>query len=100
MTKILGIAVDASGRCQHWHQDFDIIANQCELCQEYFACYLCNDSLRRHAFQPAPLTAKSVRCGNCGFEMTGTIYLKSTNCPQCQHAFNPKCHLHQAIYFQ
>lgn len=99
MFDILGIGTDQSGRCTHWHTTVDIIANKCQQCQAYYACYLCHDTLTTHAFEPVAMTALGALCGACGLEMTGNVYRTQTTCPQCHHAFNPQCHLHQHIYF-
>lgn len=99
MTKINGINVDDFGRCSHWHQEFDVIANKCNQCQHYFTCYLCHNSTCDHEFVPAPHSNISVMCGVCHLEMSGSTYPTLSQCPNCQHAFNPRCHLHQDIYF-
>nr|WP_125551224.1 CHY zinc finger protein [Loigolactobacillus jiayinensis] len=97
---IYGLALDAAGRCQHYHTDNDIVANKCAQCQQYFACYHCHDALRDHHFVPLPTTTtgKVVCCGNCQHELTWRQY-QTGACPFCQHAFNPRCALHHAIYF-
>ncbi|MBM7436364.1 CHY zinc finger protein [Leuconostoc rapi] len=99
MPEIFGLLTDQAGRCQHWHQPVDIIANKCQICQKYFACYLCHDALTSHDFQPMPTSQISVMCGICHFEMSGNTYAGQEKCPACLHAFNPKCHLHHDIYF-
>ena len=99
MFNILGIGTDAAGRCTHWHIEVDIIANKCQQCRAYYACYLCHNTLTTHEFVPVAKTALGALCGSCGLEMTGNAYLTQTACPRCQHAFNPQCHLHQQIYF-
>lgn len=99
MPNIIGLAVDKAGRCTHWHTDVDIVANKCAQCQAYYACYLCHNALTTHPFVPVAMADLGVLCGACGFEMTGTVYATCTACPNCQHPFNPKCHLHHEIYF-
>ncbi|WP_294976726.1 CHY zinc finger protein [uncultured Leuconostoc sp.] len=99
MPEILGIALDDVGRCQHWHQHFDIIANRCQQCQKYFACALCHDQLMSHKFKPIPMSKIGVMCGACHLEMTGDTYVNCVRCPTCQHDFNPRCQLHHDIYF-
>lgn len=96
---ILGIGIDEAGRCIHWHDSFDVIANKCHECDTYFACYLCHDDLKDHIFQPMPMTHVSVMCGICQLEMTGNTYSKTIKCPNCGHDFNPNCNLHHNIYF-
>ena len=29
-------AIDAEGRCKHWHSPLDVVANKCAACGEYF----------------------------------------------------------------
>ena len=99
MSEIFGITLDEFGRCQHWHQSFDVIANMCQQCQRYFACALCHDTLMTHTFQPMYMSQISVMCGACRLEMTGTAYIACVRCPACRHEFNPRCHLHHDIYF-
>ena len=45
--KIRG-AIDAEGRCKHWHSPLDVVANKCATCGEYFACALCHAELTDH----------------------------------------------------
>ena len=99
MSEIIGLAIDDAGRCQHWHQSVDIIANKCRACQKYFACYLCHHAIMTHQFEPMPMSQISVMCGICHLKMTGNDYIQQTNCPICHHQFNPQCHLHKDIYF-
>lgn len=70
MTNIVGVAVDAYGRCAHYHSDRDIIANKCATCRRYWACYQCHDALADHPFGRMPLTEPAVLCGACGTAMT------------------------------
>lgn len=49
--KIRG-AIDAEGRCKHWHSPLDVVANKCATCGEYFACALCHAELTDHEFGP------------------------------------------------
>lgn len=98
---IFGLQLTTDGRCQHYHGPTDVVANKCARCQQYFACYQCHDAMRTHHFVAMPVTptAKVVCCGNCRHELTWSQYQTGT-CPFCQHAFNPRCALHQTIYFQ
>ena len=45
-------AIDAEGRCRHWHSPLDVVANKCATCGEYFACALCHAELTDHEFGP------------------------------------------------
>ena len=99
MPEIFGLQVDKSGRCQHWHGENDVVANQCASCQQYFACYLCHNVIKDHEFMPNPWHKLSVMCGNCRSQMTGNVYRHLSACSTCQQPFNPGCHLHAHLYF-
>lgn len=99
MTAIIGIDVDAAGRCAHYHGPTDIAGMWCAQCQAYFACYKCHDALRDHPFVPASKTQLAVICGVCGHRMDFASY-HTGHCPHCGHAFNPRCALHQDRYFR
>ena len=53
-------AIDAEGRCKHWHSPLDVVANKCATCGKFFACALCHAELTDHEFGPmladAPLS--------------------------------------------
>lgn len=96
---IYGVDLDSEGRCQHYHTACDVVALKCSKCQEYFACYQCHDQLRDHPFEPVSVDDDApVLCGSCRHTLTLTEYKKGF-CPYCHHAFNPKCQLHETIYF-
>ena len=57
--KIRG-AIDAEGRCKHWHSPLDVVANKCATCGEYFACMLCHAELTDHEF--GPMLVDAPRC--------------------------------------
>ena len=100
MITIHGQDVDHAGRCRHWHQDNDIVANCCATCQTYYACYVCHDAMiSDHVMTPVPLTQVAVLCGACGYHMTGLKYQSVNMCPDCHHPFNPNCHTHTEHYF-
>jgi len=56
-------ALDAEGRCKHWHSPLDVVANKCATCGEYFACALCHAELTDHEFGPmlVDAPAQSIR---------------------------------------
>lgn len=97
VTQIQG-AIDAEGRCRHWHTLVDVIANKCHTCGGWFACSLCHAELTDHDFGPMPKDELCVMCGACGRTMTYTEY-SAYKCPACGHAFNPGCALHAGTYF-
>lgn len=96
---IHGIDLDQDGRCMHYHTENDVVALACAQCHRYFACYQCHDAIMTHKFAPADPTAKSVMCGVCHQTMNYQDYSQN-ECPNCHHAFNPKCVRHQDIYFE
>lgn len=97
VTHIQG-AIDAEGRCRHWHTLVDVIANKCHTCGGWFACSLCHAELTDHDFGPMPKDELCVMCGACGRTMTYAEY-SAYKCPACGHAFNPGCALHAGTYF-
>ncbi len=102
--EVLGLALDAATRCQHWHGPTDIIAIRMACCNKYYACYECHAALAGHAAQPWPASAfdtAAVLCGACGAELTIRGYLDCGNrCPGCAAEFNPRCALHHHLYFE
>lgn len=97
MTQIHG-AIDAEGRCRHWHTLVDVIANKCHTCGGWFACSLCHAELTDHDFGPMSKDELCVMCGACGRTMTYAEY-SAYKCPACGHAFNSGCALHAGTYF-
>lgn len=83
---IHGIAVDAQGRCAHWHSERDVVANTCGECSKLWACSLYHDELADHGFVPVDRQLPSV--------MHGAF------CPSCGHPFNPGCKAHEDVYFR
>ena len=83
--KIHGIGLDKAGRCTHYHTQLDIAALLCAKCRKYYVA-------------TTPEEVYPVLCGNCGRKLTLQEYKKG-NCPYCHAGFNPKCSLHENIYF-
>lgn len=99
---IKGINVDYQGRCQHWHSAVDIVANLCAKCKCFYACYECHDVMNLHKFEPMSINneERAVMCGVCNYQMTVWSYQHSNyQCPNCHHAFNQRCSLHNNTYF-
>lgn len=96
---IYGKGIDTEGRCSHYHQENDIVGLKCLTCQKYYACYQCHDSCETHPFEAIPRTDSApVICGSCRTTLTFAQY-KTGACPYCHASFNPKCQLHESIYF-
>ncbi len=98
LTHIQG-AIDADGRCRHWHTLVDVIANKSHTCGGWFACSLCHAELTDHDLGPMPKDELCVMCGACGRTMTYAEY-SAYKCPACGHAFNTGCALHAGTYFR
>ncbi|MGT2742852.1 CHY zinc finger protein [Streptococcus plurextorum] len=97
---IKGLELDSAGRCLHYHTDLDIVALQCQICQAFYACYLCHDALEEHPFEPHDIdNTKPIFCGNCKTYLSFEDYHQGS-CPSCQHRFNPNCKKHYSIYFK
>jgi uncharacterized CHY-type Zn-finger protein len=101
--RVIGVDLDSSTRCAHYHSELDIIAIKLLCCGEYYACKECHDDLAGHdlvAWPAAEYGTPAVLCGACGSELTITEYLASSNrCPGCHAAFNPRCSAHYHFYF-
>lgn len=98
--EILGVDVDAQGRCAHWHTPVDVVANKCATCGQFYACSICHAELADHPFGAMDKHTDAVLCGVCGETMNYRRYRLATACPACGHPFNPGCHAHEEIYFQ
>lgn len=97
---ICGIQLDSDSRCIHYHQPNDVAAMECGQCHQYFACYQCHDLVVDHDF--VPITTKDttpVMCGRCKHRLTYEQYQEKV-CPYCFAKFNPKCELHEHLYFK
>lgn len=99
MIKIYGQLIDEQGRCVHYHSQLDIIANQCNSCHKFYACFNCHNELENHDFSPVSLKSEqTVLCGNCQQTFTYQTYSNLSECSSCQAKFNPSCSLHAEIY--
>lgn len=96
---IQGIGVDACGRCVHYHSDVDVVGNKCAECGMFWACFTCHELMADHPFGRMPLDQPAVLCGVCGLVMDYGQYSAVSQCPRCQHAFNPGCSMHRHLYF-
>nr|WP_074717774.1 CHY zinc finger protein [Fructobacillus pseudoficulneus] len=95
-----GLQLGEQGTCEHYHSEFDIAGLKCRECQRFYACYQCHDDLEKHQFVPTAKQSRepAVLCGHCGNLLTFARY-KEGHCPSCGSAFNPKCALHESVYF-
>lgn len=100
VTTILGVDVDSEGRCVHYHQLVDVVANRCATCDEYWACHACHEALADHEFGRIAPGQPAVMCGACGIVMDQLGYQSQHSCPGCGHPFNPRCALHADRYFR
>lgn len=101
--RVLGVELDPSTRCVHYHGELDIIAIKLRCCGEFYACKECHDALADHGVLPWPRDeygTRAVLCGACGTELTISEYLASGyHCPACGAGFNPRCSAHHHFYF-
>ncbi len=97
---ICGSEVDAQGRCAHYRQHWDVVANRCATCGQWWACHRCHEEAAEHAFgRVSREAADAVLCGACGHRMGYADYHGAAGCPGCGHPFNPGCALHTGLYF-
>ncbi|WP_370513942.1 CHY zinc finger protein [Corynebacterium sp. zg331] len=97
---IRGRGVDAQGRCAHYRQSWDVVANLCATCGAWWACHRCHAEAADHPFgRVRREEAGTVLCGACGHHMGYAQYHGAAGCPQCGHPFNPGCGAHAGLYF-
>ncbi|KQB84627.1 CHY zinc finger protein [Corynebacterium oculi] len=98
--EICGSEVDAQGRCSHYRQHWDVVANRCATCGKWWACHRCHEEQADHPFgRVSKQRADAVLCGVCGKRMGYAEYHGAVGCPGCGHAFNPGCAAHEGMYF-
>jgi putative transcriptional regulator len=102
--EIKGRKVDNQTRCIHYHSPLDIIAIKFKCCNSYYPCYQCHEEAADHPSQvwkKEDFETKAIICGACKTEMSIYTY-KTTEyqCPFCSANFNPKCSLHDHLYFE
>lgn len=100
---IKGKTIDAQTRCIHYHSMLDIIAIKFKCCLNYYPCFQCHEEEAGHPSQvwnKEEFDTLAIFCGACATEMSIKKY-KSNNykCPNCAAAFNPRCKLHDHLYF-
>lgn len=104
MLEIKGKVIDNKTRCIHYHSVLDIIAIKFKCCNNYFPCYQCHEEESDHTTQvweKVDFEIKAIICGACKTEMSITAYKSSDyKCPFCSSNFNPKCSLHDYLYFE
>jgi putative transcriptional regulator len=102
--EIKGKKVDNQTRCIHYHSPLDIIAIKFKCCNSYYPCYQCHEEAADHPSQvwkKEDFETKAIICGVCKTEMSINTYKSSDyQCPFCSANFNPKCSLHDHLYFE
>lgn len=96
--KIHGIGLDKAGRCTHYHTQLDIAALLCAKCRKYYRAILVMMNwkiihLPQQHRKKLILFYAETAAGNLHFRNT------KGSCPYCHAGFNPKCSLHENIYF-
>lgn len=97
-----GEPVDGACRCVHYRSELDVVAIRLACCDVYFPCFRCHDEAVEHArlrWTPAEADERAILCGACGTRLRIRTYRAVTECPECSHAFNPGCRLHEELYF-
>ena len=101
---VKGKPIDDQTRCVHYHSALDIIALKFKCCGEYYPCYYCHEETAGHAPERWSLKEwdqRAVLCGVCKHELSVNEYLHCNYaCPNCNAAFNPRCHGHNHLYFE
>lgn len=104
MVVVKGKTIDNKTRCIHYHSALDIIAIKFKCCNTYYPCFQCHQESVNHTAQvwlKADFDNHAILCGNCMSEMTIQQYKTSNyTCPNCLALFNPKCVLHDHLYFE
>ncbi|WP_377891170.1 CHY zinc finger protein [Alkalihalobacillus sp. R86527] len=102
--EIKGKPIDQETRCEHYHNENDIVAIKFCCCNSYFPCYKCHEESTDHKVELWPqekFGELAVLCGKCNTELSIHHYLTSgSTCLSCGAAFNDKCSLHYHLYFQ
>ena len=102
--QIKGKIIDNQTRCTHYHSPLDIIAIKFKCCNSYYPCYQCHEQEAGHPSQvwkKEDFETKAIICGACKTEMSINTYKSSDyQCPYCSEKFNPKCSLHDHLYFE
>ncbi|SIS49137.1 CHY zinc finger protein [Salimicrobium flavidum] len=100
---VKGIEMDDKTRCRHYHSAEDVVAIRFYCCGEYYACIKCHEELAGHEVEVWPIEEQETRgifCGNCQEELLITLYKARSQCPNCNHNFNPGCKAHFPYYFE
>lgn len=99
MVEFYGVDIDSDSRCTHYNTKTDIVSIKCGICNKYYACYKCHNELEEHNFGVISRNDLApVLCGYCNHTLTYDQYQQQM-CIYCGCGFNPKCRLHENIYF-
>ncbi|WP_245732850.1 CHY zinc finger protein [Salinibacillus kushneri] len=95
---------DKHTRCEHYHEERDIIAIKFKCCNTYYPCYKCHQEEADHPIKlwsKDEFSQKAILCGACGYELTIRDYVNGhSSCPKCKASFNPGCKYHNHLYFE
>ncbi|MFC7072481.1 CHY zinc finger protein [Halovenus rubra] len=99
-----GVGVDTETRCDHWHNEVDVVALRFACCETYYPCFECHAETADHDPKQWPrnrFDEAAVLCGVCQTEITAEAYLDCDDtCPDCGVSFNPGCREHRNLYFE
>ena len=102
--EIKGKTTDRQTRCIHYHSSLDIIAIKFKCCNNFYPCYQCHEEEANHpakVWNKEEFETRAILCGACKTKMSISSYKSSGySCPYCATPFNPKCSLHDHLYFE
>lgn len=102
--EIKGKTTDRQTRCIHYYSSLDIIAIKFKCCNNFYPCYQCHEEEANHpakVWNKEEFETRAILCGACKNEMSISAYKSSGySCPYCATPFNPKCSLHDHLYFE
>ncbi len=94
-------AIDAEGRCRHWHGPDDVLWLRLACCHAWWPCRTCHDEAADHDAQSWPGDGDdlALRCGRCQHVFPIQPYFAGGHpCPGCGGQFNAGCQRHRALY--
>ncbi|MEE1620872.1 CHY zinc finger protein [Zafaria sp. Z1313] len=101
---VLGAVVDSLTRCVHYRTELDIVAIRFPCCDAFYPCRWCHDEVPgQHPTRTWPAADRdeaAVLCGACRRTLRIDEYTAAESCPHCTAPFNPRCKLHEELYFE